>query len=547
MEKIWLKNYPSDIPYEIPAINKNLVQMFLESCDQFQNKTSFISFGKKISYSELKHLSFQLASYLQSQGLKKGDKIAIQLPNLLPYPVSLWASILSGLTVVNLNPLYTASEMLMRLRDSDAKAIILLSNCTKKLESIYPKLNLKSVIVIDPGDLLSFPKKQIFNFAFKYIQKKSKPYKIPNSITFLKALKQSDKKCDIIERDLNDIAFIQYTGGTTGESKGACLTQKNVISNLKQSEAWLSSALTKGGDDVALAPLPLYHVFSFLVNGLLFFMYGVTNVLIADPRKIDTVVKNLKKHPVTLGTGVDTLFKALINHKKFRSLKFKNWKFFVAGGMALESHTDKMWKEITRSPVIEGYGLTEASPVVCCNLITNPKQGSIGLPFPSTSIRIVDEKGEMLPINQDGELEIKGPQVMKGYYKNEAETKRVLSDDGWLKTGDVACINEEGFVFIKDRKKDMINVSGLKVYPNEVENTLTQHENVKEAAVVGIPDEHSSEAVKAFVVTSGKVSEDELRIYCKKHLAAYKVPKKIEFIDSIPKTNIGKNLRRVLK
>lgn len=548
MEKVWLKSYPDNIAHEIPEIKQSLNDKALEVCEKFQDKTAFINFGERLSYKKWRKLSFQLGAYLQSAGLKKGDKIAIQLPNVLQYPVSLWASLFSGYTIVNINPLYKAQEMLHQLKDANVKAIILLSSSAKELESIITKLNLKIAIVTEPGDLLSFPKRQIINFVFKHIQKKSKPFNIPQSISFCKALKiGQSKKFSIQKINLEDTIFIQYTGGTTGVSKGACLTQKNILSNVLQTQSWLKASL-KSKDGMALTPLPFYHVFSLLVNGMLFFLNGITNVLITDPRNLKTLISNFQKYPIVTGTGVDTLFKALNRSKKFKKLKFPFLEFFVSGGMALEEDTQKNWKAITNTFLIEGYGLTEASPVVCCNLLNEPKKGSIGLPLPSTKVRVVDENDNVLGIEKDGELEVFGPQVMKGYYKNDKDKNLTFSKDGWLKTGDIACIDSKGFVFIRDRKKDMINISGLKVYPNEVENVLTQHPKIKEAAVVGVKTQNSSEEmVKAFLTIHEKLSKQEIFDHCKKHLTSYKIPKLIEFVESIPKTSIGKNLRRALK
>ncbi len=548
MNKIWLKNYPKNIPHEIPPITKDIIDLFFEACETFKNQTAYISFDKELSYLQLKNLSFQLASYLQDKGLKKGDKIAIQLPNILQYPVSLWASIISGLTVVNINPIYTQRETLHILKDSKVKAIILLSSCAKNLEKVIEETQIKTILVTEPGDLLSFPKKQIVNFVFKHIQKKSKPYNLPNSILFPKALSfKSKHPFQIQKKQMDDILFIQYTGGTTGTPKGACLSQKNILSNLKQCELWLSSSLKKGKEYV-LAPLPLYHIFAFLVNGVLLFLYGSKNILISDPRQIPKLISIMKKYPITIGTGVNTLFKALVLHPKFQNINTSTWKFFVSGGMALESNTQKIWKKITNTYIVEGYGLTEASPVVCCNDLENPRDNSIGFPLPSTTIRIVNPNGLELPIGKDGELEVKGPQVMTGYYNKEEENKIVFTEDGWLKTGDIACIDEKGFLYIKDRKKNMINISGLKVYPNEIEGVLAAHSKIKDAAVIGIKDNHSSESIKAYIIKKDEsLDYREVITYCKKNLAPYKIPKKINFVKDIPRSTVGKPLHRLLK
>ena len=548
MEKLWLKNYPPHVPTEIPPLDKSLIQLFENACEEFKDKPAFISFDKALSYKELKEQSLYLAGYLQSQGFKKGDRIIIQLPNLLQYPVTLWASILSGLIIVNMNPLSTATEMLLPIQETQAKGIVLLSSSFPALKSIIDKTNLQSVIVTDPGDLLDFPKKQSINFIFKYKNKVLNQKGITNSCSFLKALHLGSKiRTQIQDRDFKDILSIQYTGGTTGTFKGACLSQKNILSNFKQCEIWMLSHLEKGKEQ-ALAALPLYHAFAFLVNGLVFFLNGFTNVLIANPRNIPSLIKTIKKQKLTIGTGINTLFKALLAHPQFKNLNSSKWKLFISGGMSLEPAVQKMWQSVTKSHLIEGYGLTEASPVVCCNRLDKPCEGFAGLPFPSTQVRIVNEKGQELGIDEEGELEVRGPQVMEKYYKREEETQMVLNSEGWLKTGDIAKVNREGLIQIIDRKKDMINISGLKVYPIEVEEVLLSFKKVKEAAVVMAKDENNAEIVKAFVVKhSDDLSEEELKSHCKQHLSTYKIPKQIVFTPEIPKNIIGKPLRRLLR
>lgn len=546
MEKLWLKNYPSSVPENLPPLDKNLVQRFEESCSEFKNQTAFISFGKKISYGELREQALHLSAYLQSQGFQKGDVIAIQLPNLLQQPVSLWASLLSGLTITNLSPLYTAREMKEPLKEVQAKGIILLSNNVSKLQSFIEETQIQSVIITQPGDLLDFPKKQIINTVFKY--KNKGPTKMKNSISFLEALEKGSKKeAQIQERELEETLFIQYTGGTTGISKGACLSQKNILSNIKQCELWMLTDLQKGKEQ-ALAALPLFHIFAFVANGLVFFLNGFSNLLIPNPRDTSSLIKNLKKYPVTIGTGVNTLFQALLKQNRFQEIDFRKWKVFVTGGMAVDPSVQKTWNSLTKSSLIEGYGLTEASPVVCCNRLDKPRDGFAGLPLPSTQVRIVDNNNQEMAVGEEGELEVFGPQVMKGYYKQEEETNKVLSKEGWLKTGDIAKINEEGFIQILDRKKDMINVSGFKVYPREVEEVLLLHDQIQEAAVVPSKDQNGLETVKAFIVSDTKdLNREELKNHCKKHLAPYKIPKQIEQTKEIKKTLIGKPLRRLLR
>ena len=579
MERIWLKNYPLNVPSDLPLLDKNLIQRFEETCREFNSKPAFISFNKSLSYQELYQQSMFLAGFLQAQGFKKGDVIVIQLPNLLQYPVSLWASVIAGLTVVNMNPLYTVREMLKPIQETKAKGIILLSNKLADVQQILDQTNLQTVLVTEPADLLDSPKKQIINMVFKY---KTKTFKqnilywfglifeifsgdscfrgndklnhnsnqksIKEKISFLQALEEGSKvTAQAIHRDLNDTCFIQYTGGTTGTSKGVCLTQRNILSNLKQCEIWMLSHL-KRGEEKALSALPLYHIFAFLVNGLVFFFNGYSNVLIANPKQIGSLVKVIKKQKITVGTGVNTLFKALLNNKYFRQLDFSNMKLFIAGGMALKAVVLKDWQSVTQSSLVEGYGLTEASPVVCVGRLDQPVAGVVGCPLPSTEIRIVDSAGRELGINQEGELELRGPQVMTQYYNNEEETKLVLSKEGWLKTGDIAKVNKNGWVQIIDRKKDMINVSGFKVYPNEVEELLSAFPKVQESAVVAGQRGYGSEFVRAFIVKKEEtLTQDELLSYCKKNLAPYKIPKEFVFTQEIPKNIIGKALRRLLK
>ncbi len=548
MEKIWLKNYPPNIPTEIPPLDKSLIQLFESACGEFKSQPAFISFNRTLSYKGLQEKSLHLAGYLQSRGFKKGDSIIIQLPNILQYPIVLWASILSGLTVVNLNPLSAPSEMLQPLQETRAKGIALLSSSLPALKNIISQTEIQLALVTDPGDLLGFPKKQIVNFAFKYKNKLAGRAGPDSAIPFLKALREGSKtKAKIQERDFKDTLSIQYTGGTTGGLKGARLSQKNILSNLKQCEVWMLSQLEKG-EERALAALPLYHIFAFLVNGLVFFLNGFANALIADPRNMPSLIQTMKKQRLTLGTGVNTLFKALLAQPQFKKLDFSQWKFFISGGMPLEPAVQKMWQSRTSSYLVEGYGLTEASPVVCCNRLDKPSEGFAGFPLPSTQIRIMDEAGREMGIGQEGELEARGPQVMDGYYKRKEESQTALGPGGWLKTGDIAKISPEGLVQIIDRKKDMINISGLKVYPIEVEEALLALKEVKDAAVVMAKDKNNEEAVKAFVVKNAEeLTEEDLKSHCKKHLSPYKIPKRFVFTQQIPKNIIGKPLRRLLK
>ena len=575
MKKIWLKNYPSSVSANLPELKTGLLGEFEKTCLKYENQTAFISFGVKISYKELYQKSYQLSQFLKEKGMESHSVMAIQLPNLLQYPVSLWGSLMAGLKILNLNPLYTGREMLLPLRETQAQGIILLPDKLKELKGIIDQTQIRFICVTQPGDLLaktsvknSFlqsAKKHIINLAYKH---KTKTYKrkdltsdLRTQYSFLSAFKKDDLSNDLhnpkelseksssykeSSGGLNQTLFIQYTGGTTGVIKGACLSERSILSNAKQCQTWMSHWL-KESEEKALAALPLYHIFSFTVNGLVFFFHGYPNVLVADPRNIKSLIRTLRKQKITIGTGVNTLFKALLSNKKFKKIKKSQLKVFVSGGMALDPSVREEWELKTKSFLVEGYGLTEASPVVCVDRLDNQKDNSSGYPLPSTEIRIV-EGGKELEINQVGELEIKGPQIMQGYYKQEEETKKVLSSDGWLKTGDLAKVNSRGGIEILGRKKELINVSGLKVYPREVEELLSLHPKVKEAAIVGRLNKKGAEIVKAYIVKKqDSLTEEEILSYCKKNLAPYKIPKEISFEKSFIKSAAGKPLKRTLK
>ena len=554
MEKIWLKNYPPHVPQDLPPLEKDIIDQFNTACEEFKHKPAFISFDKSFSYKEMKKKSFELAGFLQSQGCKKGDVIAIQLPNIIQQPLSLWAGLLSGLTLVNLNPLYTLAEMLAPLKETKAKGLILLSHKAPALKSLWDQTPLQFIIMTNPGDMLDFPKKQIINTLFKGQNWRSSFFsrlfapKGPKLFSFKPALREGAKtKVQIKKRERGETLFIQYTGGTTGRAKGACLSHKNILSNIKQCELWMSGHLERGQEQT-LAALPLYHIFALLVNGFVFFLNGFANILIANPRRISSLVKTLKKHKLSSGTGLNSLFKALLAHKQFKNIDFSGWKFFISGGMALDSSVQKLWQSATSSYLVEGYGLTEASPIISCNRLDKGSEGFAGFPFPSTEIRIRDEKGKELGVGEEGELEARGPQIMEKYYNQKEETKKVLSKEGWLKTGDIAKINSQGLIQIIDRKKDMINISGLKVYPVELEERLLSFNKVKEALVTSGRGAGGEEIVQAFIVKKTEdLSAKELISYCKKYLAPYKRPKQITFVKEIPKSALGKPLRRMLK
>lgn len=574
MKKIWLKNYPADVTADLPELETGLIGEFEKTCQKFQDQTAFISFGSKLSYHELYQKSFKLSQFFKEKGLEPDSVFAIQLPNLLQYPVSLWAALRAGFKILNLNPLYKAGEMLAPLQETQAQGIVLLPDKLKELERIIDQTQLRIVLVTQPGDLLdqttfkAAAKKNLINLGYQY---KSKTWgrqksQIKNQYSFLSAfMNQDSKKPDFqkttkkpsippideagIERskNLDRTLFIQYTGGTTGVIKGACLSERNVLSNAKQCQTWMRHWLEES-EQTALAALPLYHIFSFTSNGLVFFFYGYPNVLVADPRNIKALIRLIKREKITVGTGVNTLFKALLAHKKFKSIKKSQLKIFVSGGMALDPSVREKWESLTKGFLVEGYGLTEASPVVSVDRLDSQKDNSSGYPLPSTDIRIVDENDKELEINQAGELEIKGPQVMQGYYKQEEETKKVLSPEGWLKTGDLAKINPRGGIEILGRKKELINISGLKVYPREVENFLSLHPKVKECAVAGRRGKEGNEIVKAYIVKKhDSLTQEEVLSYCKKHLAPYKIPKQVVFQKSFIKSAVGKALKRTLK
>ncbi|MCB0357372.1 MAG: AMP-binding protein [Bdellovibrionales bacterium] len=551
MEKVWLKNYPKGVNYEIdPNTHKSIVDVFNKSINTFNDHIAYKNMGASLTFSELDELTDQFAAFLQKQGLKKGDRIAIQMPNLLQFPVAMFGALKAGLIVVNTNPLYTTREMKHQFNDSGAKAIVILANFAHQLAQIISETSIQTVVVTEIGDLLGWPKSLIVNFVIKHIKKMVPDYNLPQAFQFHEALDIGKaEKFTSVELNHDDLAFLQYTGGTTGVSKGAMLSHKNIVANMLQVKEWISSDLNDG-EEIIVTALPLYHIFSLTVNCLCFMKMGGTNLLITNPKDIPGFIKTLKKEKFTVFTGVNTLFNALANHKDFTSIDFSNLKFSVAGGMALQRAVAELWQEKTKTTVYEGYGLTETSPVACTNPVNqNNRVGTIGLPVPSTEVKVIDEDDKELNFNQPGELCIKGPQVMQGYWQRPEETEKVMIGSDWLKTGDVAEVSPDGFVKIVDRKKDMILVSGFNVYPNEVEDVVVKHPAVLEVAAVGVPDAKSNEVVKLFVVKQPghNVEEKELIDFCRRELVNYKVPKYVEFREELPKTNVGKILRRALR
>jgi len=550
MEKIWLKSYPKDVSATIdPSIYSSVVDLFEESCARFKDRAAFVNMGSELSFEDLNYLTADFASFLQNiAGLKKGDRIAIQLPNVLQYPIALYGALRAGLVVVNTNPLYTAREMKHQFKDSGAKAIVIFANSAHHLEEIIDDTDIETVVVTQVGDLLGFPKSLLVNSVVKYIKKMVPSYNLPKAYSFYQALDLgSEKPFTPVKCNHEDTCFLQYTGGTTGVSKGADLTHGNIVSNLLQVAEW-KKPLLKYGEEVAILALPLYHIFSLTVNGLSLLRYGCTNIMITNPRDIPGFIKTLRKNKFTVFPALNTLFNALMHHEDFTKIDFSNLKISVAGGMALQEPVARKWLQLTKAPIVEGYGLTETSPVACCNPIDGTdKVGTVGLPLPSTDVTIWNDDGVEVAQGEIGEIVIKGPQVMRGYWNRPKETNESLVN-GWLKTGDIGFCDDQGFFKIVDRKKDMILVSGFNVYPNEIESVLVDHPKILEAAAVGIPDERSTEVVKVYVVAKDKsLTKEEVIAYCKEQLTGYKIPKEVEFRDELPKTNVGKILRRSLR
>jgi long-chain acyl-CoA synthetase len=545
----WLSNYPKGIPANLDVTQYDSLVQFLEECfEKFGNKPAFTCMGKTMTFNDLDVYSKRFAAYLQSRGLEPGDKIALMMPNLLQYPITLFGALRAGLIVVNTNPLYTPREMLHQFKDSHVSAIVIAENFAHNLEKILPQTDIKTVMVTSIGELLGGLKGVFVNFAVRRLKRMVPAYNIPNTVTVKEAMAQGKKfQLKPVDHKPTDVIFHQYTGGTTGVSKGAMLTNSNMIANMLQIKAWMSTTLEEG-KEVTLSPLPMYHIFALAVNVMAMMSLGAHTVLIVNARDIGSVIKAFKKYPFSLVTGVNTLYNALLNNNEFKALDFSNMKVAVAGGMALIDVVAERWKAITGCDLCEGYGMTEASPVITVNPIDGTaKLGSIGLPVPSTDVRIVGEDGSICGPGEAGEIQVKGPQVMKGYFEKPLETQKVIKD-GWLSTGDIGMMEEDGFFKIVDRKKDMILVSGFNVYPNEIEEIVSRHDKVLEVAAVGVPSEKSGEVVKIFVVKKDKsLTEDELLAFCKENFTGYKCPKSIEFRDELPKTNVGKILRRALR
>jgi len=550
VEKIWLNRYPEGMPEEIdPNHYDSLLEVFERSFKDFSDLPAFSNMGKHLTYKEIDEATKQFASYLQNDlGLVKGDKVAVMMPNLLQTPIAILGTLRAGCVVVNVNPLYTVRELAHQLNDSETTTIILLQNFANTLEQALPQTKIKNIVLTQVGDLCGGVKKHLVNFVVKHVKKMVKPFNLPNTIAFNDVLSQGDitkyKRPHLVH---DDYAFLQYTGGTTGVSKGAILTHGNMVANLEQVSGCLDKILVKG-KEVVVTALPLYHIFALTANCLTFMKYGGLNLLITNPRDMKAFVKDLSNNKFTAITGVNTLFNGLLNTPGFSDLDFSTLKFSLGGGMAVQRPVAERWQKVTNSKLMEGYGLTECAPLVTISPYDlESYNGSIGLPAPSTLLRIVGDDGKDMPLGESGELWVKGPQVMKGYYNRDDETAKCMTD-GWFATGDVAKCDDEGFFFIVDRKKDMIIVSGFNVYPNEIEEVVAMHEGILEVAAVGVPHEVSGEQVKIFVVKKDPLlTEKDIIKHCRKNLTNYKVPKFVEFRDELPKTNVGKILRRALK
>jgi long-chain acyl-CoA synthetase len=552
LDKIWLKSYPEGVPADIPTPEfRSLREMIEYSFREYADRPSYTNMGTTLSYGDLDRLSMQFACYLQQKlGLMKGERVAIMLPNVLQYPVALCGIFRAGLVVVNVNPLYTARELQHQLKDSGARCIIILENFATTLEEVIHDTNVEHVITTGVGDLLNWPKALLTNFVLRYVRKSVPRFSLPGSVTFKSALRSgAGGTLAPVELGFADIAFLQYTGGTTGLSKGAMLSHRNMVHNVLQTEAWTGGVFGNIERIVAICALPLYHIFSLKSNCLLMMWLGGENVLITNPRDAAGFVNELRNHKFSYFTGVNTMFTSLLNTRGFAVLDFSALRLTIGGGMAVQEAVSRHWQQVTGKPIVQAYGLTETSPAATINpLVSTDFNGSIGLPIPSTAVRICDEDGNDVETGGSGEICIRGPQVMEGYWQNQAETDAVMLPGGWFRTGDIGRMDEAGFVYIEDRKKDMILVSGFNVYPNELEGIVVEMDGVLEAAAVGVPDEKSGEAVKLFVVrTDPSISEEDVRNYCRKNLTRYKMPREIEFRNELPKTTVGKILRRALR
>ncbi len=550
-ENFWKDKYPVGIPAEIdPDQYPNIQAVLKQSCQRFADQPAFTNLGKTLTYGEIYELSGAFAAYLQQHtDLKPGDRIAVQLPNVLQYPVVVFGALRAGLVVVNTNPLYTAREMEHQFNDSGAKALVCLANMAYLAEQVVPKTGVKTVIVTEVGDMLPAAKRLLVNSMVKYVKKMVPAYNLPQAVKLTQALaKGRGQAVQDASPASGEIAVLQYTGGTTGVAKGAMLTHRNLVANMLQARAMMASNMGEGCE-IVVAPLPLYHIYAFTFHCMAMMLLGNHNLLITNPRDLPSMVKDLSKHKFTAFVGLNTLFVALCNNEAFQKLDFSSLKITLSGGMALQLATAERWKQVTGSPICEGYGMTETSPVASVNPVANIQMGTIGIPAPSTQCKVIDDEGNDLPLGAVGELCIKGPQVMKGYWQRPEATDEMIDADGWLKTGDIAVIQEDGYMRIVDRKKDMILVSGFNVYPNELEDVLATLPGVLQCAAIGVPDDKSGEAIKLFVVAKPEagLTKEKVMEHMRANVTGYKVPRFVEFREALPTTNVGKILRRELR
>jgi len=550
-ERPWFKSYPQGVPREVDLEQyRSIVSVFEEAIGKYRDRPAFRNFGKTLTYGEIDKLSRQFAAYLLGElKLKKGDRVAIMMPNCLQYPIAIFGVLRAGLTVVNVNPMYTPRELKHQLVDSGASVLLVVDNFGKTAQEALAGTQVKQVVTTALGDLVGFPKGAIVNFVLKYVKKMVPDYDIPGAVRFRDTLTLGQLHAlPEVDIDSADIAFLQYTGGTTGVAKGAMLTHRNLVANMQQAGVWVGTGLDYG-NEVIITALPLYHIFALTANCLVFMKLGGLNHLITNPRDMPGFVKELKATRFTAITGVNTLFNGLLNTPGFDEVDFSNLKMTLGGGMAVQRAVAEKWKKVTGVTLVEAYGLTETSPAACINpMDLHDYNGAIGLPVPSTDACLKDDDGNIVPVGEVGELCIKGPQVMKGYWQRPEETANVIDADGWLHTGDMAKMDEDGFFYIVDRKKDMILVSGFNVYPNEVEDVIAGLDGVLEVAAIGVPDEKSGEAVKVFIVKKDpSLTAEQVKAYCRDNLTGYKQPRHIEFRTELPKTNVGKILRKELR
>ena len=546
----WHDKYPDGVPSEIDTGQyRSILDVLDYSARKYADKPVFSNLGKTLTYTELHHQSGLFCSYLQNHtDLRPGDRIAVMMPNLLQFPVVVFGALRAGLVVANTNPLYTEREMEHQFNDSGAKALVVLSNMAHMAERVVPKTSIRHVIITNVGDMLPAVKRVLVNAVVKYVKKMVPDYVVANAVPFTQAMKLGALNTPLDARKEDDeVAVLQYTGGTTGIAKGAMLTHRNILSNMFQTKAMVARNL-EDGKELLVAPLPLYHIFAFTVHCMVGMLVGAHNLLITNPRDMKTFMKDLRGKPFSMFVGLNTLFVGLMKNEEFRKMDFSYLKNTVSGGMALQMDTAERWEQLTGCKICEGYGMTETAPIVTINPLDRIKLGTIGIPVPSCQLKVIDDEGNDLGLNEIGELCVRGPQVMKGYWENEAATADSVDADGWLKTGDIARIDDEGYATIVDRKKDMICISGFNVYPNELEEVLTMHPDIVQSAAIGVPNERSGEAIKVFLVSSNpELTRDDVIAHLRKHVTGYKVPKQVEFRDQLPVTNVGKILRRELR